>query len=79
MKKQILLTIAAMLLPMGMMAQGYHYVNHENGLEYICKDGDPEDDDHLFIWVGADDWTIKIDGEFVSKSRYFFESNIRPA
>ena len=68
-----------MLLPMGMMAQGYHYVNHENGLEYICKDGDPEDDDHLFIWVGADDWTIKIDGEFVSKSRYFFESNIRPA
>lgn len=79
MKKQILLTIAAMLLPMSMMAQGYHYVNHENGLEYICKDGDPEDDDHLFIWVGADDWTIKIDGEFVSKSRYFFESNIRPA
>lgn len=78
MKKQILLTIAAMLLPMGMMAQGYHYVNHANGLEYICKDGDLEDDDHLFIYVGGDDWTIQIDGEFVSKSRYFFEPNIRP-
>ena len=52
MKKQILLTIAAMLLPMGMMAQGYHMVQ-KDGLEYICKDGDAETDANLFIYVGG--------------------------
>lgn len=57
MKKSLLLAIATMLLPLSMMAQGYHMVE-KDGLEYICKDGDPEDDEHLFIYVGSYDyWT----------------------
>lgn len=79
MKKQILLTIAAMLLPMSMMAQGYHFVNHANGLEYILADGDPEDDDHLFIWVGGSKMTELVDGETVMEDRYFFQQDLRPA
>lgn len=67
-----------MLLPMGMMAQGYHFVNHANGLEYICKDGDTEDDDHLFIWVGSDDMTVLVDGQSVSSGRYIEQSSLRP-
>ena len=79
MKKQILLTIAAMLLPTSIMAQGYHFVNHANGLEYICKDGDTEDDEHLFIWVGASKMPYLVDGVEVMENRYFVEPNIRPA
>ena len=92
MKKQIFIAIAAMLLPTSMMAQGYHFVNHENGLEYICKDGDPEDDEHLFIFVGTYTyWTV--DGsengvrvlvkdqegneEEVQNNRYFPNSTLR--
>ena len=59
MKKYLLLALASLLLPMEMTAQGYHFVNHANGLEYICKDGDPEDDEHLFIFVGKYTyWTV---------------------
>ena len=77
MKKQILLTIAAMLLPMSMMAQGYHFVM-QDGLEYICKDGDEEDDDHLFIWVGSNAMTVLVDGQSVSSGRYIEHSSLRP-
>lgn len=78
-KKYLLLALASLLLPMEMTAQGYHFVNHANGLEYICKDGDPEDDDHLFIWVGGSRMPELVDGEIVMENRYFVEQNIRPA
>ena len=79
MKKYLLLALASLLLPVEMTAQGYHFVNHANGLEYICKDGDPEDDDHLFIWVGGSPMPELVDGEIVMENRYFAEKNIRPA
>lgn len=78
MKKYLLLALASLLLPMEMVAQGYHFVNHANGLEYICKDGDPEDDDHLFIWVGKDPMTVLVDGQTVPSGRYIEHSSLRP-
>ena len=78
MKKYLLLALASLLLPMEMTAQGYQFVNHANGLEYICKDGDPEDDDHLFIWVGSDPMTVLVDGQTVPSGRYIEHSSLRP-
>ena len=56
-RKQLLLAIAAMLLPLSMMAQTYHYTTVEvNGveLEYLYQDGDdPTDPTKLFIWVAG--------------------------
>ncbi len=78
-KKYLLLALASLLLPMEMVAQGYHFVKHANGLEYILKDGDPKDDDHLFIWVGGSPMPELVDGEIVMENRYFAEKNIRPA
>ncbi|MBR1469072.1 MAG: hypothetical protein IJ605_03015 [Prevotella sp.] len=79
MKKLTLIAFTVMFIQTSMMAQGYHFVQHANGLEYICKDGDPEDDEHLFIWVGGSRMTETVDGEVVMEDRYFVEKNIRPA
>lgn len=66
-KSLLLLTIAAMLLPMSMMAQTYRFTTVD-GLKYIYEDGDdPTDNTKLFIIVNG---SLTVDGENVS-NRYF--------
>lgn len=75
-KRHLLLAIAAMLLPMSMVAQTYHFKTVD-GLEYIHKEGDPEDGDHLFIWVGGSNFSDQVDGTTVGASRYFANGTLR--
>lgn len=81
MKKQILLTIAAMLLPMSMMAQtpiyGYHK-DTETQLEYIyLLETDPTDPANQMIYVGSNDNGVEGDPDYFSKNAFIPDGSLR--
>lgn len=77
MKRRFLhLAIAAMLLPMCMMAQTYHFAVVD-GLKYIYEEGKDPSDSTLFIWV-AGSGNLSVDGETVTAGYFFGDGNLRP-
>ena len=75
-KRHLLLAIAAMLLPMSMMAQTYHW--HEvDGLRYIYQEGDDTNDPtKLFIIVNG---SLTVDGTNVSNTYFVPDGGLRAA
>ena len=75
-RKQLLLAIAAMLLPLSMMAQTYHF-HEKDGLKYIYQEGDDiNDPTKLFIIVNG---SLTVDGTSVGNKYFVPDDGLRAA